>query len=110
MTQVINIRYAPNGWQSNPDYVYIGRAGKGQDGYFGNPFRLEDGEQRGSTLELFREWVVGRMAIDEEYRRRVIELKGKTLVCFCAPQDGLIPSLDEAICHGQILAEITELL
>ena len=29
LTQVISIRQAPFDWQSNPDYVYIGRAGKG---------------------------------------------------------------------------------
>lgn len=99
-TQVISIRQAPSDWQSNPDYVYIGRAGKGQDGYFGNPFRLDSGEPRGATLERFREWAVNRMATDEEYRSRVSELKGKTLICFCSP----------SLCHGDILAEIAESL
>lgn len=74
----------------------------------GNPFRLGDEEPRGATLERFREWAVNRMATDEEYRRRVSELKGKTLICFCSPKDGLIPSLGEAICHGQILAFLAE--
>lgn len=97
-TQVINIRHAPDGWKSNPEYVYIGRAGKGELGYYGNPFKLVAGEPKGSTLELFKQWVIGRMAIDEEYRRRVIELKGKTLVCFCSPSP----------CHGDILAEIAD--
>ena len=32
-TRVVNIR-------KEAYDVYIGRAGKGQDGYFGNPFRL----------------------------------------------------------------------
>jgi len=72
----------------------------GQDGYFGNPFRLEAEEPRGATLERFREWAVNRMTTDEEYRRRVSELKGKTLICFCSP----------SLCHGDILAEITESL
>ncbi|GHV10010.1 hypothetical protein FACS1894162_2160 [Bacteroidia bacterium] len=35
MTKVVNIK------NSRCD-VYIGRAGRGQDGYFGNPFRLGD--------------------------------------------------------------------
>lgn len=39
----VNIRYAPVGWHQNSDYVYIGRPGKGQDGYFGNPFPLKKG-------------------------------------------------------------------
>ncbi len=33
-TRVVNIR-------KKAYDVYIGRAGKGQDGYFGNPFRLK---------------------------------------------------------------------
>jgi len=99
-TQVINIRQAPSNWQSNPEYVYIGRKGKGQDGYFGNPFRLESGEPRGATLERFREWCVNRMSTDTEYYERVRALKGKTLICFCAPSK----------CHGDILSEIAESL
>ena len=44
-TRVVNIR--------EEDYdVYIGRAGRGMDGYFGNPFRLGAGMTRGATLLL----------------------------------------------------------
>lgn len=63
--------------------VYIGRVGKGQDGYFGNPFRLKQGMDRGGTLAGFREYFYRRLANDAEYRRRVHELQGKTLGCFC---------------------------
>lgn len=39
-TRVVNIR-------KEAYDVYIGRAGKGQDGYFGNPFRLKQDMDRG---------------------------------------------------------------
>ena len=39
-TRVVNIR-------KEAYDVYIGRAGKGQDGYFGNPFRLKQGHDPG---------------------------------------------------------------
>ena len=55
--------------------VYIGRAGKGQDGYFGNPFRLKQDMDRGGTLAGFREYFYRRLANDAEYRRRVHELQ-----------------------------------
>ena len=42
-TRVVNIK------EEKYD-VYIGRAGRGQDGYFGNPFVLKAGETRGSSL------------------------------------------------------------
>ena len=59
--------------------MYIGRAGKGQDGYFGNPFRLKQDMIRGGTLAGFREYFYRRLVNDAEYRRRVHELQGKTL-------------------------------
>jgi hypothetical protein len=74
--------------------VYIGRAGKGEDGYFGNPFRIGPGESRGATLERFRVWFYKRLETDPVYKRRIHELKGKTLGCFCKPHP----------CHGDIIA------
>ena len=87
-TKVVNIK--------DEQYdVYIGRAGRGQDGYFGNPFRLATGETRGASLEKYRAYFYERLKTDAEFRRRVHGLKGKTLGCFCK----LYP------CHGDIIAE-----
>ncbi len=80
--------------------VYIGRAGKGQDGYFGNPFRLGPGESRGASLEKYRVYFYNRLATDPEFKRRIHALKGKTLGCFCKPHP----------CHGDIIAEYLDLL
>lgn len=96
-TKVIHIKDAPKGWQSDPEYVYIGRAGKGMNGYFGNPFPL-NGNSRGSTLARFRDWADARMITDWQYASNVAELSGKTLVCFCAPNP----------CHGHVLAELAD--
>ena len=46
--------------------MYIGRAGKGQDGYFGNPFRLKQDMIRGGTLAGFREYFYRRLVNDAE--------------------------------------------
>lgn len=104
----INIRYAPVDWQKHPDYIYIGRPGKGQDGYFGNPFPLKKGAPRGSTLNQYMEWAKNRYLTDKEFAERVQKLQGKKLVCFCAPPEGLEASLSGAICHGQILAHLSK--
>ena len=82
--------------------VYIGRAGKGLDGYFGNPYMVgrhcsrcgEVHETGASTLPCFDAYFLGRLGSDAEYRRRVLELTGKTLGCFCAPNP----------CHGNVIA------
>lgn len=71
--------------------VYIGRAGKGQDGYFGNPFH---GPNRDENIVKFKEYFANKIRTDPEYRKRIIELKDKTLACFCKP----------AACHGDVIA------
>lgn len=75
--------------------VYIGRPGRGQDGYFGNPFILMPWQKRGATLEVYRQYFYDKIKIFPEFKRRVHELKGKRLGCFCAPEP----------CHGDIIAE-----
>jgi hypothetical protein len=87
-----------------PGDVYIGRAGHGLDGYFGNPIRRgelcpmcdEVHEERGSTLHCFEAWAKQRLREDPVYRERVKNLHGKNLGCFCVPSP----------CHGSILARL----
>lgn len=76
--------------------VYIGRPGKGQNGYFGNPFPLPKGALKGSTLPKYREYFVKRLQEDQEFKEKILSLKGKTLGCFCASPD---------TCHGSIIVE-----
>ena len=77
-TEVVNIRYAACD-------VYIGRAGRGEDGYFRNPFRLLPGISRGAALDRYRSY----------FRQRIHALKGKRLGCFCKPYP----------CHRDIIKE-----
>lgn len=86
ITRIVNIR------QENYD-IYIGRAGKGQDGYFGNPIRLNANEPRGATLERYEAYFYKRLKEDKEFRGRIHALKGKILGCFCKPHP----------CHGDII-------
>ena len=91
MTRVVNLRREPYD-------VYIGRAGKGRDGYFGNPFRLGSQTSRESVMADFRLYFFGRLLDDPEFRARVGALKGKVLGCFCKP----------AACHGDVIVEWLE--
>lgn len=74
--------------------VYIGRAGKGKEGYFGNPIRLEGGTRK-EVLKRYKEYFYQRLENDAEFKQRVLELKGKTLGCFCKPKS----------CHGDTIVE-----
>ena len=87
-TEVVNIRYAACD-------VYIGRAGRGEDGYFRNPFRLLPGMSRGAALDRYRSYFYGRLRTDPEFRQRIHALKGKRLGCFCKPYP----------CHRDIIKE-----
>ena len=87
-TTVVNLR-------REPFDVYIGRGGKGRSGYFGNPYRLRQGEERSDVMAAFRRYFLDRIDVDPEFRQRVLELKSKRLGCFCKP----------ASCHGDIIAE-----
>lgn len=76
-----------NKYQSN-DGVYIGRPSK-----WGNPYVITKTFNRLQVIEAYRKWIEQEPEFQEEVKR---ELKGKNLVCFCAP----LP------CHGDILLQI----
>lgn len=95
-TTVIHIRDAPKGWETNPQYTYIGRAGKGFDGKWGNPFPLKAEKDRGLVLALYRGWLLGQG--QAHILRMVHDLDGQILVCFCKP----------LLCHGDVIIEVIE--
>jgi hypothetical protein len=77
--------------------VYMGRAGYNAkrfidsegvvtpDGYFGNPYYLSDNEPRGATIQKFKAYFYNRLDNDPVFKRRVHELAGLRLGCFCKP-------------------------
>jgi hypothetical protein len=87
-TVVVNIH-------KEPFDVYIGRRGRGQDGYFGNPFRIGPGMSREDAVERFERYFVDRIEKDSEFKRRILALKGKRLGCFCKPK----------ACHGDVIVD-----
>ena len=68
--------------------VYIGRPSK-----WGNPFVIGKDGTRDDVVDKYREWLLSNPT---KIKQAIEELKGKNLVCFCAP----------CRCHGDILLEI----
>jgi hypothetical protein len=68
--------------------IYIGRPSK-----WGNPFVIGRDGTREEVIEKFHQYILGS---PELYAAARSELRGKNLVCYCAP----LP------CHGDILLEI----
>ncbi|ADC73234.1 conserved hypothetical protein (plasmid) [Thioalkalivibrio sp. K90mix] len=72
----------------SPGSVYIGRPSR-----WGNPFVVGRDGTREEVVARYREWLLARPEKMEAARR---ELRGRDLVCFCAPK----------ACHGDVLIEI----
>ena len=93
---------------------YIGRAGKGQDGYFGNDHPVYRMGQpwteckicgcrhaRGEAVQAYAIHFDKRIQRDPVFRARIEKLRGRKLGCFCRPPDGFQGRL---MCHGQVIA------
>ena len=91
-TTVVNIK------RREPFDVYIGRAGRGYDGYYGNPIRLDDCADRQECIDRYQAYFYERIRTDAEFKHRVLALRGKRLGCWCHP----------AKCHGHVIAEYVD--
>lgn len=112
MTQVVNVRVAHirpkyvdlKEWMSDNQNIYIGRKQivfvngtryPPVDSPFCNPFRLD--KNRSEAIAKFRKYFYQKLE-DPVFRKQVLELKGKTLGCWCKPE----------ACHGDVIVEWLE--
>jgi len=93
-------------WTGSPDEVYIGRAGHGFDGYFGNPVKRSEKcpiceglhNNIRYILICFETYARERIRTDKEFKARVKGLYGKKLMCFCWPKKA---------CHGSVYIKLS---
>jgi len=76
-----------------PDAVYVGRPSK-----WGNPFVIGDDGTREQVINKYREYIENvQLNEPQEFEQDyIIPLKGKDLVCWCAPKP----------CHADVLLEL----
>lgn len=92
-TTVINIKDALEGWEDNPEYVYIGRSNKNHHNIgWGNPYPLRTEADRAFILKQYIGYFNAKM--EDDNLPPINRLFEKKLVCYCAPK----------LCHGDILA------
>ncbi|MBX9841815.1 MAG: DUF4326 domain-containing protein [Xanthobacteraceae bacterium] len=82
MCKVLNARQV--GKHASATRVYIGRPSK-----WGNPFVIGRDGSRAEVIAKYRAWIVAQ----PELMNALDELRGRDLVCFCAP----------CACHGDVL-------
>ena len=69
------------------DAVYIGRPSK-----WGNPFVIGKDGTRQEVVQKYKDYILSNQSLLSQIK----ELRGKDVVCFCAPQQ----------CHGDVLIEL----
>jgi hypothetical protein len=92
MTTVVNKR---NHTPTDND-VYIGRGSK-----WGNPYKIQGDETRGVVISRYTILMHERLTGDnsDKWKEDLAKLRGKTLVCYCAP----------LACHGDVLVTLLEM-
>lgn len=73
--------------------VYIGRPSA-----WGNRFVIGLDGSRAEVIEKYRAWIASDDRVAVALRQNLHRLRGKRLVCWCAP----------APCHGDVLAELAD--
>lgn len=87
MPKILNARYG--GTWPHGNSIYVGRGTP-----WGNPFHIGDHGSRDEVMEKYREYVVTQLNI----MTSLDKLRGKDLVCWCAPLR----------CHAEVLLELLE--
>lgn len=85
MCKVLNARKV--GKHSDGSRLYIGRPSK-----WGNPFVIGRDGSRADVIAKYRAWVLNQ----RELTGALDELRGRDLVCWCAP----------LACHGDVLVDL----
>ena len=85
MWKVLNARAV--GKRPAADRTYVGRPSK-----WGNPFVIGRDGTRDEVIAKYRAWIVRQPVL----MAALHELRGKNLVCWCAPES----------CHGEVLIEL----
>ena len=87
-TTIVNIRN-----YHGPQYIYCGRGSP-----FGNPYVIGQDGTREEVCAAFQFYFDYRIQSDPEWRKLVMDLKGKVLGCYCSPLQ----------CHCETYVEFLE--
>ena len=93
-------------WMDDPDNIYIGRAGivfidkvrfHKTGSVWQNPFKVGQDGDRSTVIEKYETYIRDKIE-RENLRGELLDLKGKRLGCWCAPEG----------CHGDLLVKLID--
>lgn len=93
-TTLINVSNSPE----NEMDVYIGEENQSlglEESLFKNPFNKSQ-KGRDEAVKHFKLYFYRRYLTDEQYRKKLHQIEGKTLGCLCYPRR----------CHGEIIVDL----
>lgn len=85
------------------DGIYLGRASQQHnlaESIFANPFYMKTEADRDTVVIQYTDWIWQQIADQIITKNDLLNLKGKKLVCYCAPKS----------CHGDVVKSVVELL
>mgnify|MGYP001558586200 FL=1 len=65
---------------------------------YGNPHRIGRDGTRAEGIAKYRRWFIAHIQRDPEFKAGVLALRGKTLICWCAP----------LACHADVIVQWLE--
>ncbi len=94
-------------WMSDPNNVYIARKGvvfidgvryPEESSIFANPYKIDKDGTREEVIEKYKIYIEDMISNNVEIKKKLLELEGKNLGCWCKP----------LWCHGDILLELIQ--
>lgn len=94
-------------WMNDDNNVYIGRSGvvfidkkryPKNNSIFCNPFKIDSNNSREEVIKKYQDYIIKKIESDPSLIHILALYKGKTLGCWCKPEQ----------CHGDILVELIE--
>lgn len=92
-------------WINDENNIYIGRAGvvfiekqryPKESSIFCNPYKIGKDGNRENVIKMYKNYILSKIDNSEEFKNKLLQLKGKNLGCWCYPE----------ACHGDILLDI----
>ena len=92
-------------WMADSNNVYVGRKGivfingerfPKKDSLWANPYKINKDSTRETVIDRYKKYIIEKLENDDKLMEELKLLKGKTLGCWCHPEE----------CHADVLVKL----